>query len=452
MPSVANQSQTKISKAQSRIYLSTLYIGKTEHDLISTIRESLQRNPNLKVSFLTDALRGTRETPNASCASLLAPLIAEFGSRVEVRMFHTPNLTGLRKKIVPNRINEGWGLQHMKLYGVDDEVIMSGANLSTDYFTNRQDRYHLFKDARLAEYFSKIHAGVCDLSFDIQPADIPAGYTMTWPSSNPSPSPLSSPSDFKKSASKHLSHLLVPKNSPQPLQNGSNTTIYPVLSLVPLLQTSTELPALTTVLKSLAKEPFHPSTWTFTAGYFNMTPAFRRLLLATRPASGTVLTAHPFANGFYGSKGVSGMLPDAYTHLSKMFLRKVKYEGLRDSIVLKEWQRGKVNEEGGWTYHAKGLWVTFPSSPESKAEAADPSLTVVGSSNYTKRSYELDLEANVIIATSDPGLRKRLGEEVKWLGEYAKKVDESEFEKPERKVGAGVRLSMWLVRVLGGAL
>ncbi|KAF1972224.1 hypothetical protein BU23DRAFT_555259 [Bimuria novae-zelandiae CBS 107.79] len=444
----------KISKAKSRVYLSTLYIGKTEHELISTIRDSLQRNPNLKVSFLTDALRGTRETPHASCASLLAPLIAEFGSRVEVRMFHTPNLTGLRKKVVPKRLNEGWGLQHMKLYGVDDEVIMSGANLSTDYFTNRQDRYHLFKDARLTEYFSKIHAGICDLSFDVQPADIPAGYTMSWPSSNPSPSPLSSPPEFKKSASKHLSHLLTPTKSPSPVAGGSNTTVYPVMSLVPLLNTSTELPALTTILTSLAKPPLHPSTWTFTAGYFNMTPAFRRMLLATRPASGTVLTAHPFANGFYGSKGVSGMLPHAYTHLSKMFLRKVKYEGLSDSIQLKEWQRGKINEKGGWTYHAKGLWVAFPpsSSASDMDKPEDPSLTVVGSSNYTKRSYELDLEANVVIATSDVGLRRKLGEEVKWLGEYANKVDESEFERPERKVSIGVRLSMWLVRVLGGAL
>ena len=145
------------------------------------------------------------------------------------------------------------------------------------------------------------------------------------------------------------------------------------------------------------------------------------------------------------------MLPDAYTHLSKMFLRKVKYEGLSDSIQLKEWQKGKVNEEGGWTYHAKGLWVTFPSNDNAE-KIESPSLTVVGSSNYTKRSYELDLEANVVIATSDPGLRKRLGEEVQWLSEFAKKVEESEFEKPERKVSMGVRLSMWLVRVLGGAL
>lgn len=107
--------------------MSTLYIGRSEQELIETLQDALRRNPELKLSILTDALRGTREAPNPSCASLLAPLISEFGpERVEIRMYHTPNLTGLRKKYIPKRINEGWGLQHMKLYGVDDEIILSG--------------------------------------------------------------------------------------------------------------------------------------------------------------------------------------------------------------------------------------------------------------------------------------------------------------------------------------
>ena len=57
-------------------------------------------------------------------------LVSEFGAeRVEIRMYHTSNLTGLRKRHIPKRINEGWGLQHMKLYGMDDEVIISGYEL-----------------------------------------------------------------------------------------------------------------------------------------------------------------------------------------------------------------------------------------------------------------------------------------------------------------------------------
>ena len=373
-------------------------------------------------------------------------------------MYHTPNLTGLRKKYIPKRINEGWGLQHMKLYGMDDELIMSGANLSEDYFTNRQDRYHLFRSRELTDYFQGIHDGVAALSFDMQPSmeEGKGGYSMTWPAANAAPSPLEEPTKYRKAAEKHLAHLLTPANSPKALPSSTTTstattTIYPILSLVPLLPSSTELPALTKILTSLTRAPLYPSTWTFTAGYFNMTPSFRSLLLSTRPASGTVLTAHPHANGFYGSKGVSGMLPAAYTHLAKMFLRKVKYDGLQESVRLKEWRKGVVGEKDGWTYHAKGLWVSFPRKQEEVA-SQDPSLTVIGSSNYTKRAYELDLEANVVIATTDDGLRRRLGEEVRWLGEHAKAVDETEFEREERKVGLDVRMAMWAVRVLGGAL
>ena len=38
-------------------------------------------------------------------------------------------------------LNETVGLQHMKLYLYDDTVLISGANLSEDYFVNRQDRF-----------------------------------------------------------------------------------------------------------------------------------------------------------------------------------------------------------------------------------------------------------------------------------------------------------------------
>ena len=118
--------QAKIRGAKRRIYLSTLYIGKTEHELVETLREALENNPDLELSILTDALRGTREDPNPSCATLLAPLITQFGDRVKISMFHTPNLNGWKKKYMPKRINEGWGLQHMKLYGFDDEIMLSG--------------------------------------------------------------------------------------------------------------------------------------------------------------------------------------------------------------------------------------------------------------------------------------------------------------------------------------
>jgi CDP-diacylglycerol---glycerol-3-phosphate 3-phosphatidyltransferase len=67
---------------------------------------------------------------------------------------------------------------------------------------------------------------------------------------------------------------------------------------------------------------------------------------------------HAQANGFYGSKGISGLIPEGYTLLEKRFWRKVLRAnrawsadwpaGPGPGIELNEW------EKNGWTYHAKG--------------------------------------------------------------------------------------------------
>jgi len=379
---------------------------------------------------------------------LLASLIDEFGSeRVEVRMFHTPNLTGIRKAVLPKRINEGWGLQHIKLYGVDDEIIMSGANLSDDYFTNRQDRYHLIRAKEVTDYFFRVYRTVCDLSYRIVPSNSGlSGFVLDWPVENVQPAPLADPKGYIVSATRALAPLATPPTS-KASKPGIDTHIYPLLQLTPLLKpdTSTELPALTSILRKLGTPAFEGSKWTFTAGYFNMTPEVRQLLLQSKPKSATVVAASPWANGFYGSKGISGMLPAAYTHLSRRFLDAVSGAGLSNQITLKEWRKGTVNTPGGWTYHAKGIWITLPGQQH-------PSISLVGSSNYTKRSYSLDLEANTLIVTSNPDLQRRLGDEEKWLQEYATTMTRDDYAKTERRVGLHVRIAMWIVTLVGGAL
>lgn len=448
--------KARIRKAKKQIFLSTLYIGKSEKELITTLQNALRANPNLKLSILTDALRGTREAPEPSCASLLAPLVTEFGAdRVEIRMYHTPNLTGLRKKYIPKRINEGWGLQHMKLYGVDDEIILSGANLSNDYFTNRQDRYHLFSSNEVTDYFWNLYQGVTSLSFLVQPTkDDPAGFRLQWPTTNSAPSPLDQPAEYISNATTLISGLISPKNTQDNIKahdqhtlSPKDTTVYMLSQLSQLMKpdTSTELPAITHVLKTLGKPDYAGSSWTFTAGYFNPAPSLTNLLLSTASQNNVVITASPYANGFYKSKGVSGLLPDAYTLLARRFLRAVKAQKMDSSVVLKEWRRGTVNEPNGWTYHAKGLWVTLPNDQ-------GPSISIIGSSNYTKRSYSHDLEAGALIVTQNPGLKARLGDEQKWLQEYANPVTLDDFARTERRVGLHVRIAMWIVSAVGGAL
>lgn len=435
----------------------------TKHDQVATIATALKANPELKVSILTDSLRGTREAPEKpSCASLLALLLRDFGpERVEIRMFHTPNLIGWRKAILPKRINEGWGLQHMKLYGIDDEVIISGANLSSDYFSDRQDRYQLFKSRGITDYFQKVHSTACGLSYALElSGDVNenTGFKLKWPTNNlASSSPTEDPRGYIAAATRSFASILRPRGQALSAErNGrSDTQVYPLLQLTSILDpdTSTELPALTGILDRLGKDSaLAGSKWTFTAGYFNMRPDFRKLLLdsARNGVTGTVVAASPWANGFYGSKGISGMLPSAYTYLARRFLDAVNSAGLSEHISVKEWRRGTVSTPGGWTYHAKGIWVTLPGRDGKASEG--PSICLVGSSNYTTRSYSLDLEANALIVTTNPDLQERLGKEERHLQDYAATMTRDDYTRTERRVGLHVRVAMWITTLIGGAL
>ncbi|KAF3086834.1 CDP-diacylglycerol--glycerol-3-phosphate 3-phosphatidyltransferase [Orbilia oligospora] len=431
----------KILSAKKRVFIATLYIGKTEHELIETIKTALRNSPTLKVSILTDALRGTREAPDVCSASLLVPLVKEFGEdRVELRMFHTPNLRGVRKALIPKRLNEGWGLQHMKLYGFDDEIILSGANLSKDYFTNRQDRYHLFSSKSITDYYAKVHDAVCSLSFKVQPNDkVENRFELVWPSSNPAPSPLEDKSGFKSAASALISPLLKPTSTPSPRK--SKTVVYPLGQFTPLMSDenhSTEHPGILSVLRTLSREDFAKSSWTFTAGYFNMHRELKELLLASKSDLGTVVTAAPEANGFYGSAGVSGYLPPGYLILARRFLEEVGKVRGGEGVELLEWRRGVVGQPGGWTYHAKGIWITLP-------EYTSPSLTVVGSSNYTRRSKKLDLEMNALVITDDKELQKELAGEIENLKTYAKPLALEDFNKEDKKVPWETKVLLWFL-------
>jgi len=150
----------KISEAKRRIFLATLYVGKEERELAYFLCRALARNPALQLTLLMDAMRSTRESPkNISSASLLSHLASMFPDQVDIRLYSTPLLRpgSFKSRLLGKRFNEGFGLQHMKIYGFDDDIIMSGANLSRDYFTRRKDRYILIRQhAPLADYLHSL--------------------------------------------------------------------------------------------------------------------------------------------------------------------------------------------------------------------------------------------------------------------------------------------------------
>ena len=131
-----------------RIIFSALYWGveDKEKKLRDTVASRLINNPNLKVKVLLDWCRGTRLVGGESSVTLLSQLqhLGDSGTgssasgRCRLAFYQTPQLQGWLQYILPSKWNELLGLQHCKVYIFDNSLIISGANLSKDYFTNRQ--------------------------------------------------------------------------------------------------------------------------------------------------------------------------------------------------------------------------------------------------------------------------------------------------------------------------
>ena len=52
-------------------------------------------------------------------------------------------------RLLPPRVSEVVGVCHLKAYIFDDDIMISGANLSNTYFSIRQDRYFIIRNAQL---------------------------------------------------------------------------------------------------------------------------------------------------------------------------------------------------------------------------------------------------------------------------------------------------------------
>jgi len=128
----------------------------------------------------------------------------------------------------------------------------------------------MFSSKDITDYFWNIQSGVSKLSFSVTPdLQEKAGYVLTWPTNNEAPSPLDDPSNYTKRASLLLSPIIKAFSSPGACL--TDTSVYPLSQLTQLLtpDTSTELPAITAVLQTLASPAYENSSWTFTAGSFN---------------------------------------------------------------------------------------------------------------------------------------------------------------------------------------
>ncbi|KAI7903160.1 uncharacterized protein BX663DRAFT_507666 [Cokeromyces recurvatus] len=427
-----SQLKENILSAKERVFIAALYIGQSERELVNTLRLALHRNPRLKIYILIDCLRGTRVSKDESSATLLLPLIRDYPDQIRVSMYHTPDLTGILKKTLPQRFNETIGLMHLKVYGFDNSVMLSGANLSTDYFTNRQDRYILFnQQPGLSSYYYDLLQLISDCSYQLTPLSEKKQYKLVI---HNIADPVKESRQYKKQMHHRLQQFIQSYQS-KPIKSEeamADTAILPVIQMGPFRIRQDE--RMTLELLNIAHQQPKPWTIHLTSGYFNFTEQYKSFILKTR-ACFRFLTASPEANGFFNSKGVSRFLPPAYTFIEREFYRHVKRAGRQSEISIEEYKRT------GWTYHAKGLWVSLN---DDKL----PTATMIGSPNFGQRSSERDLEAQALVITRNESLRKALHKEVDLLHQHSELVTNETFDKIDRRVPNGVKIATAFVKTM----
>uniref|UniRef100_A0A0R3RSW5 CDP-diacylglycerol--glycerol-3-phosphate 3-phosphatidyltransferase n=1 Tax=Elaeophora elaphi TaxID=1147741 RepID=A0A0R3RSW5_9BILA len=413
-----NKLLSLIHEAKERIVISALYLGSGSYEkaLVDELEKAMNMNPNIKVIILVDCLRGMRGGAESGSVLLLKRLMP----RASVYLFHTPCLRGLKRMILPERVNEVIGLQHMKLLLFDNHVIFTGANLSDIYFTNRRDRYILVENCpQLANFVDSLVEAVGSCSFMLNMR----GTTSLAEKCHVHPFKGSFEAYKRMLRGRVMSTLnAFNKESDSTSSFVAGTRIYPLLQMG-IVSINQEFE----FLKNLLSLQDHQLSLTVSSGYFNFTDCYTDLVAKQNSFEMDIIYASPQANGFYQASGLFGFIPLMYVYISHLF-----YKMIGPNIRLFEYNRP------GWTYHAKGLWI------DSKHSSL--SATMIGSSNFGHRSVHRDLEAQFLIITRNEKLKVKLQEERSRILDDAIKVDTSTFLRRDHFVPLWIRLISRFIR------
>ena len=388
--------------AQRRIALASLYVGDgaRERELVCALQNAPAQTD---IHLLLDGSRMQR----GGGLALLAPLARRAGARVS--LFRPPSLVSHSwRAALPPLANEVLGVQHAKACVFDDTVVLTGANLSAEYFERRQDRYVVIRDApALADVVCGVLAAVGARSTAYDPDGAAAtvehlggaDQKTLWP-----PPPADGVGEAQALASAVNAVVRAAADAHPPPAAGAappgGCWVLPAVQCAPAGLT-TDADATEWLLRRNTKLPLALSS-----PYLNPPPAYERAMLAAARGGGAVelACAAPQASGFWGAGGVRALVPQVYSHLEQQLARRAAALGA--ALRVRRYQRP------GWTYHAKGLWLGAP-----------PLLSVVGSSNFGERSVRRDLELSFTLVTTDASLSAELQAELDALRDHAVDAD-----------------------------
>ena len=406
-------------QSQSRIILSSLYLGTgtLEQKLIGAIQLQCSKYNSLHVGTLFDYLRGTRHTKSGTTVDTLKPLLQSHctlrhnsnsnsnstNNRIKSSFFHVPLQTHRWwHRLLSGRTREALGVHHMKYYIFDDYIVLSGANLSDTYFTNRQDRYILIKNKQLADFYTNV-TNILSNSNSTYIADQYGILQRNQPNDNPRL--ITTQQQLIDELQQHF----IPSNTDlKPGMNSFHSNysphidcwIFPTIqcgtlnirhdeSITESLINFTNLQRMTNDVQTSQIESTHnESAWSdrgkldISTGYMNFTKRYSKLIYGSI-ARIRLISSSYIGNGWYGAPGIYKFIPDLYTSVTYQFIKQ-----LSNQPNIRYYEYNREN----WSYHCKGIWYTASGQ-------SIPNVTLIGSSNFGQRSVNTDTESSIILVS-----------------------------------------------------
>lgn len=493
----------KISEAEHTVLLSALYVGDGPLSrglmdcLIAKTESMLAAGRPFRLTMLLDYNRMLDRRNLVTLRELLelahrcrSPSKEEgeeggaAASAVAVELHLYQNASRLNNLFAyAGRAKEAQGVQHTKIFCFDGrDTLLTGANLSDDYFDTRIDRYITIDNSEpVAHFFTALTMTLVGFS---HPVMCHNGYEGVEPQREPR-SPLQKAWATARTATP--ASVGSPRVASPTLHSKSNLVILPntcgtdpsidpegfnVVTAARMAAFAAEMTAhfdglarrtlgtdgYDTVLfptVQLAHAGVYHDSYVIgellgrlsggdrvylTSPYLNLHPDFTERVIEGS-CHLDCITASVHTNGWRGQKGLAGYIPFFYLQLERSFYFLMKAYGCLSRVRIREFA------VEGLTFHAKGLWVASRKSAAAKGDHQQqqqqqekekkgndddedlqlPYLVAYGSNNYGYRSVHRDVESEALLFTTSPKLRAMFRDELRYLLERSVRVEERSF-------------------------
>eukprot|EP01029_Cantina_marsupialis_P022979 TRINITY_DN5663_c0_g1_i1.p1 TRINITY_DN5663_c0_g1~~TRINITY_DN5663_c0_g1_i1.p1 ORF type:complete len:492 (-),score=118.49 TRINITY_DN5663_c0_g1_i1:21-1460(-) len=379
-----------IRSSKHRICISSTYFGTGPGSrvILDELIKAKDQNNGLDIRIILDHNRALRGWPNDSSARMLHPLLEKSG--VSLSLFQMPDaFPSLLSDRLPYESREIFGTFRHKSYVFDDEVILTGADLSESFYETKQDRYIHVHNATVADHYEQFMNSATEFSnkYDISPGSTAKLTPIRDSMSN---------DECLKGLEESMLRLLA-DDKPIKSHSSEDESEYDTF-----IKHSCQLyeaglcfdeEIFHKILQLIIESP-NSDKLEIASGYMNFTESSFGALEVALAVGNNIrfICGEEFDSFFDAAQLIGTPLPLMIQDFHKLFQQEL--------ADLKLIQYNRIN----WDFHAKGVWWSLNGE-------LDPSLSMIGGSNLSKRSFRRDFDSTSWIMTTSDDLSSQFASE-----------------------------------------